>query len=573
MMGDLLNNSEMLKKLGVDSSNQWIVYDEQFEKFFNFLSENVTDSNILTARELLERDEMMQRGEWLQESERILKLQQIESENPGLLKYTNQDVETLAAAVEVIEEATNDYSTLIDEMQNTKHSIISKLSELESTILLLHNTEREMLVECQAKARQLEELQRENCKLSEDTNKGFTLPQVPPLFMHQMPLDQYFLKCDSFMQYFTLYMKENFKIQELIDFESAEVDVQHFNSKLENLQNSIQYYTLEYIKEKAKAKATQALTDHIDLNQIHCICLADMVRETHDLQLLNENHLKNTYDTLVNALATHVQQHTQQRMELVLYENTKQKLERALRRRENDKQLTSVISDALSNAELIWIAIQLDLEKKRNCTDSSIGLCAQAKASWQRIQTMRSLNSCPRGTYAPLLHEIACQLSTHLGKNIRSAEAKLCLYEYEKFGRLLAYSLQSMLSGKSQAHAHEQLADLKRLEQTLSPFVYNSPLDQPMFEHIQYLCPMFDAAQQQMRFEESLRHLRTQFQEKILERMDKEKLWRYSKLLWIWFLTEPQRMLHAIDEVKKSSAKIPALTNSILRPGGGLQRK
>lgn len=107
----------MLKKLGVDSSNQWIVYDEQFEKFFNFLSENVTDSNILTARELLERDEMMQRGEWLQESERILKLQQIESENPGLLKYTNQDVDALAAEVEVIEEATNDYSTLIDEMQ------------------------------------------------------------------------------------------------------------------------------------------------------------------------------------------------------------------------------------------------------------------------------------------------------------------------------------------------------------------------------------------------------------------------------------------------------------------------
>lgn len=40
------------------------------------------------------------------------------------------------------------------------------------------------------------------------------------------------------MQYFTLYMKENFKIQEFTEFEDAEVNMQHFNSNLENLQKS-----------------------------------------------------------------------------------------------------------------------------------------------------------------------------------------------------------------------------------------------------------------------------------------------------------------------------------------------
>ncbi|XP_017872391.1 PREDICTED: uncharacterized protein LOC108620040 [Drosophila arizonae] len=572
-MGDMLNNSEMLKKLGIDSSNQWIIYDEQFEKFFNFLSENITDSNILTEQEVLESEEMKQRGTWLKESERALKLQQIESENPGLLKYTAHDVDALVLEVEAIKEATKDYCILIDEMQNTKHSQSSKLSELECSILSLSNGERELLGECQAKSRLLEEVQRENSKLSEEANKGFTMQQSPPLFMHQMPLEQYFLKCDSFMQYFTLYMKENFKIQEFTEFEDAEVNMQHFNSNLENLQKSIQYHTLEYIKEKAKAKATQALIDHVDLNKIHCISLADMVRETHELQLLNRNHLTSTHETLMNALAMHVQQHTQQRIELVLYENTKLKLERALRRRENDKQLTTVISDALSNAELIWIGIQLDLEKKRNCTDSSIGLCMQAHSSCQRIQAMRSLNASSKGIYAQFVQEIASQLSTHLGQNVRSAEAKSCLFEYEKFGRLLANSLHSMLSHKSEVYAHKQLAELKDLAQLLCPFVYNSPLDQPMLENVRYLYPMFDVRQQQLRFDDSLRQLRTEFQETILERMDKEKLWRYSKLLWIWFLTDPHRMIHAIDEVKKSSAKIPALTTAMLRPIGGLQRK
>ncbi|KAM8718732.1 hypothetical protein ACLKA7_001445 [Drosophila subpalustris] len=547
-MGDLLNNLEMLKKLCFDSSNQWIIYDELFEKFFNFLSENITDLNILTVQELLERSEMQQRGEWFQEPERLLKIQQMESNNIGLLKYTSTDLDATIAEMEVIEDGTYDYSILLEDMQNTKHSLNNNLSDLDSASLSLHNVEMELITECQTKARQLEEVQRENCKLSEEANKGFTTQQVPPLFMHQLPLEQYFLKCDSFMQYFNLYMKDNFKILDFSDFDGSEGNMQNVNFKMEHLQKSIQYYTLAYMKEKAKVKATQAMIDHIILNQIHCISLVDMAREAHDLQILNENHLKNTYGTLLNALTLHVQQHIQQRIELVLYENTKQKLERALRRRASDKQLTSVISNTLSNAELIWIAIQLDLEKKRNCTDSSMNLCTQAHVCWQRVQLMRSLNTSPKDISEQFLHHLSSLLSAHLGQKVHPTEMKSCLYEYEKIGRLVAYAIQSMVNTKHSEDVHEQLADLKHLEQKLRPFVFDSPLEQPMFENVQYLCTMFKILQQQQCFEELLRSLRTQFSELIMERMDKEKLWRFSKLLWIWFLTEPQPPAKVIAE-------------------------
>ncbi|EDW00518.1 augmin complex subunit dgt3 [Drosophila grimshawi] len=574
-MGDLLNNTEMLKKLGIDSANQWIIYDERFEKFFQFLFKNISDSNILTDHELLARDEMMQHGEWLNETERQLKLQQIEAEWPGLLEHTDEDLEALSAEIEQLQQATNDYNVLIDEMKNTKHSININLSELEYEIRPLQVAERELLGECQKKAGQLEQLQRHNRELVEETSREFTMQQMPPLFMHQLPLDQYFLKCDSFLQYFTLYMKDNFKIQEYAEFESIDVDIQQMNSKLENLQNSMEYYTLAYIKKKATATATKALCDQLDLNRITCLSLKEMVRETHNLQLLNENHLSNTHNTLETVLAIHVQQRIQQRIEMVLYENTKQKLERAMRRRESDKQLTSIISDALLNAELIWIAIQLDLEKKRNFKDNSQVLGEQAEACWERVQAMLSVNASNKNgaVCAQFVHEIASQLSAHLGQNVRSTEAKSCLYEYEKFGRLLAYSLQSMLNEKSHVYVHEQLADLKRVEEKLRPFVYDSPLEQPMFDHTQYLYQMFNVAEQQLSFDKAIRHLRTQFQETITQRMDNEKLYRYSKLLWIWFLTQPERVIHAIDEVKKCSAKMPALNSSMLRPGGGLQRK
>jgi len=104
--------------------------------------------------------------------------------------------------------------------------------------LPLHNAEMEFITECQAKARQLEEVQRENFNLSEEANNGFSTQQIPPVFMHQLPLEQYFHKCDSFMQHFNLFMKDNFKILKYSDFEGNEGDMQKVNFKLENLQKS-----------------------------------------------------------------------------------------------------------------------------------------------------------------------------------------------------------------------------------------------------------------------------------------------------------------------------------------------
>ncbi|XP_016947105.1 augmin complex subunit dgt3 [Drosophila biarmipes] len=564
-MGDLLSNSEFFKKLGVDSSNQWILYDEQMEQFFKFLSGNITDANILTERQSLEADEMQQREEWLEKSDRELKLLQIDSESPGLLSYKQQDVDALSMSIEAIEEASKDYATLLEDMINSKNSINNHLSEVECAAAELQLREKDLISECQSKAKQLEELQRENCRLSGEAKKAFTSQQSPPLFMHQLPLEQYFHKCDSFMQYFTLYVKENFKIQDYDEFQSAEADLVQEKAKLENLQHGIQFYALSYIRTKAKAKATQALIDQLDLAHIHCLSLADMSREMHDLQLLNDHQLSNIFDTLLNDLTIHIQQHTQRRIELVLYENTKLKLDRAVRRHESDKKLTKIISDALSNAELLWIAIQLDCDKKRNCLDTSEELQNQAQTTWQRIQTMRSMNASYQGICAPFVQEIANLLSAHLGQNIKAGEVKACLFEYEKFGRLLSYSFQSMQK-KSCVAAQDQLAELKRLEQTLRPFVYDSPLERPMFENVRYLSAIYNVTQQQKRLDETVRSLRTDFLENVVGRIERDKLWRYSVVLWIWFLTEPHRMIHAIDEVKKAAA-------GVIRPGGGLHRK
>ncbi|XP_036331212.1 augmin complex subunit dgt3 [Rhagoletis pomonella] len=580
-MGDLINHFDVFKKLGFDCANQWILYDDRFQKFFNFFTENIADVNILTEREVLEFDELQQRGELLEADERTTKLEELENSNPGLLQYTEDQVKNLTDELRLLEQTEDNYATLVEDMRCTKIKINSELGDLENEISVLVNRENELLTECQTKTRQLEEAQRENYKLSNEATRCFSKIQSPPLFIHQLPIDQYLLKCDTFLQYFTLYMKENFKIQDYAELDNTTVDHSEFSDKLQSLAKSMEYYTLEYIKEKAKAKATQSLIDLLDLSQIHVISLADMDHETRELEMMNDHHLKIANETLLNDLTLHVRHHTQQRMELILYENTKLKLERALKRHETDKRLSKMISDALSNAELVWIAIQLDLERKRNRFINTDQLSSETETCCRRIKFMRFIqyNNMPlmvqgggitSTSAASLLDSIAEQLTRHLGQKVRS-EAKSCLYEFEKFLRLLSYAKNGMISCKAYTHALTQMDELERIERLLRPMVYDSPVEVPMFEHVRFLMPIYNAKTNQERIDKTLRYLRTQFQENITERIEKDKLWRYSQLLWMWFLTEPRRMIMAIEEAKKAASKVPTIAG--MKSLSGIKRK
>jgi len=61
--------------------------------------------------------------------------------------------------------------------------------------------------------------------------------QQPALFIHQMPLDQYLQKFDSFIQYFSLHLKEHFKVQENSDLEQNKESLK-LTKELEKLERS-----------------------------------------------------------------------------------------------------------------------------------------------------------------------------------------------------------------------------------------------------------------------------------------------------------------------------------------------
>ena len=217
---------------------------------------------------------------------------------------------------------------------------------------------------------------------------------------------------------------------------------------------------MAYVVEKAKCHATQSVIDSLTLTQVHVLSLNDMERETHEMSVVN-THQCIAKETLLLDLKNQIKIQSQHKMELVLYENTKQKLERALRRHENDKRLTKIVSDALSNAELIWIIIQMDLEKKRNRFNNTPQLMAATRQCLQRIQLMKQAGTqhCITSASNDLITRIVQQLSQHLQQQIR-CDAKPCLFEYEKFKRLLNYALQGLLKRKPYKLALDQLNEM-----------------------------------------------------------------------------------------------------------------
>ena len=66
---DKLENSKVLKDIGLDEKNKWILHEEKAQKFFEFIANNVDNSNILTNFELFEYEKLVEAGKVLNDEE------------------------------------------------------------------------------------------------------------------------------------------------------------------------------------------------------------------------------------------------------------------------------------------------------------------------------------------------------------------------------------------------------------------------------------------------------------------------------------------------------------------------
>lgn len=49
-----MENSQILRELGLNDKNQWILFDEKARKFLEYIDKNLDSDNVLTDKELLQ---------------------------------------------------------------------------------------------------------------------------------------------------------------------------------------------------------------------------------------------------------------------------------------------------------------------------------------------------------------------------------------------------------------------------------------------------------------------------------------------------------------------------------------
>lgn len=119
------------------------------------------------------------------------------------------------------------------------------------------------------------------------------------------------------------------------------------------------------------AEAQQTLIDSLKNKQFVYVTKESIKNDIEMMRIQYEQDYSLETKRLSNELQLKLMKITKQETEMVIYENNKEKLERAKKRKENVQQFHDIISGSLLNAELVWALMQLDIHrvKRRNDFD------------------------------------------------------------------------------------------------------------------------------------------------------------------------------------------------------------
>jgi hypothetical protein len=145
--------------------------------------------------------------------------------------------------------------------------------------------------------------------------------------------------------------------------------------------------------------------------------------------------------------------------------------------------MTRIVSDAIANAELVWMLIQLDLEKLKNKFDNTDKIQQEAVECAKRIVSCESqdyeekitlnfgfysqeqLKKLPKSTFEVakdyFVEEFATILASHLQKPVENfGYLKACFEEFENFKHNIDEQLESVVARQFYGGVDEMTSEL-----------------------------------------------------------------------------------------------------------------
>lgn len=168
---DNLVDAKILKDLGLNQKNTWIIYDKAPNAFFNHLTNYFDENNLLSDEELLKIKELEESDELLPEDEIVKHLEMIEEQIPDVHEMSDEHLKKLESDLDFYMNLLSNRELRCDKIQQTIQAIQNETDELERENFDLDHREKELKEICGDSIRRLDQMVDENrskCRMVTD---------------------------------------------------------------------------------------------------------------------------------------------------------------------------------------------------------------------------------------------------------------------------------------------------------------------------------------------------------------------------------------------------------------------
>lgn len=196
-MKQFFNNfqTNVLKELGLKDSNQWILYEEKPKKFFEHITDNLDDDNVLTDKELKfyevsmlslclslpvsyfhSLQDLVAAKQFLEGDSLSDQLKSLEFRYSGINTLTDNEVDELELDLRILEADTKDREERILRMKETHRHQLNDIVEVEKRKFERDYQETQITESCILMAQDLSKIQESNKQKTMQLNEIYTQP-------------------------------------------------------------------------------------------------------------------------------------------------------------------------------------------------------------------------------------------------------------------------------------------------------------------------------------------------------------------------------------------------------------
>lgn len=175
---------------------------------------------------------------------------------------------------------------------------------------------------------------------------------------------------------------------------------------------------------------------------------------------LDNEHKTLQLEALKQELEMHVRDLNDQQIQILLLELSRNKVDRGNSRLDKINIISHSVDKVSMNAEMVWILLQMDLEKLNSKVDHSEDLYTMAQDCSKRIELMRQLDKQEDGLEENFLKKLIEVFTEGMGSADQVKNIQACLQEVNDFKRNMDLNLNEMVNKKSYKLIEEQMAEM-----------------------------------------------------------------------------------------------------------------